>query len=228
MQKRIWIILGSIAAFLFIALVGFSSGCGRTLPSEKTIDVPFTSQAPAGDWSEPWQNACEEASIYMISSFYAGDEIKQAQAIQRIHEIFVAKAENFTVSKDESLQTIADLIDTLDLPIDTRIVYDPTTEQLKTELALGNPIIVPVYAPQLSSVYSVAGGADYHVIVLVGYDDTDETFLINDPGTAGGEGMLIPYDTFMNAIHDLNANDYLAGKKAVLFTQQQTALDWFE
>lgn len=27
------------------------------------LAVPFTSQAPTGDWSEPWQNACEEASF---------------------------------------------------------------------------------------------------------------------------------------------------------------------
>ncbi|HLD20852.1 MAG TPA: C39 family peptidase [Patescibacteria group bacterium] len=225
MKRKIAI---NASRYFLVGLVIFLSGCGRTLPTEKTIEVPFTSQAPAGDWSEPWQNACEEASIYMISSFYAGDEIKQAEAIQRIHEIFVAKAENFTVSKDESLQTITELIDTLDLPIDTHIVYDPTIDQLKTELSLGNPIIVPVYAPQLSSVYSVAGGADYHVIVLVGYNDTDEMFLINDPGTAGGEGVLIPYDTFMNAIHDLDVNDYLAGKKAVLFTQRETEFDWFK
>lgn len=210
-------------------LVGISimvSGCGK-LPPEKIIDVPFTSQAPTGDWSEPWQNACEETAIYMVSSFYADDEIKQEEAVKRIREIFVAKAEEFRVSADESLQTIADLIDTLDLPLKTRIVYDPTVDNLKTELTLENPIIVPVYAPALSSIYSAAEGADYHVVVLIGYDDADGVFIINDPGTSDGEGMRIPYDTFMNAIHDLNETDYLAGKKAVLFTSRQTELDWF-
>ena len=215
---------------LLPALLGLSvflSGCGAALPSEKTIDVPFTSQAPSGDWSEPWQNACEETSIYMVSSFYAGDKIKQAEATKRIREIFAVKAKDLTVSKDESLKTIAELIDTLNLPLKTHIVYDPTIDILKTELALGNPIIVPVYAPKLSSIYTASEGADYHVIVLVGYDDVDGVFVINDPGTSSGQGMRIPYDTFMTAIHDLNATDYLAGKKAVLFTEKQNGLDWF-
>ncbi|MFA6132348.1 MAG: C39 family peptidase [Patescibacteria group bacterium] len=211
---------------ILIGISVFLSGCGLTLPSKKEIEVPFTSQAPAGDWSEPWQNACEETSIYMVSSFYAGDEIKQTEATKRIREIFAVKAEDLKISKDESLQTIADLIAALDLPWKTHIFYDPTMDDLKTELALNNPIIVPVYAPALSSIYSIASSADYHVIVLTGYDDKDGVFIINDPGTSEGEGVRIPYKTFMNAIHDLNTADYQAGKKAVLFTEQQSWLDF--
>lgn len=214
-----------------LPLVGLSfifTGCGVALPSEKVIDVPFTAQAPAGDWSEPWQNACEETSIYMVSSFYEGDEIKKTEAIQRIHAIFVMKQKELQISKDESLQTIAELITTLELPLKTRIVYDPTIDDLKAELVLGNPIIVPVYAPELSPNYTAAEGADYHVIVLTGYDDADSVFVINDPGMTDGEGVRIPYDVLMNAIHDLNIKDYQAGKKAVLFTQQQRGLDWFD
>jgi len=212
---------------IIVGLAIFLSGCGLTLPSKKEIEVPFTSQAPAGNWSEPWQNACEETSIYMVSSFYAGDEIKQAEAIKRLREIFAVKAGDFKISQDESLQTIADLIDTLELPWKTHIVYDPTIDDLKTELTLNNPIIVPVYAPALSSIYPIASGADYHVIVLTGYDDSDGVFIINDPGTSNGKGIRIYYETFMSAIHDLNAVDYQAGKKAVLFTEQQDGLDWF-
>jgi len=212
---------------LVVDLAILLTGCGTKLPSEKKIDVPYTSQAPSGDWSEPWQNACEETSIYMVASFYAGDEIKKAEAIVRIREIFAAKVkEGFRVTKDESLQTIAELIDALELPWRTRIVYDPTADDLKTELVLGNPIIVPVYAPKLSSIYSAAEGADYHVVVLTGYDDADNVFIINDPGTSSGEAMRIPYEQFIIAIHDLNATNYLAGKKAVLFTERKSGMEW--
>ena len=31
--------------------------------------VPFTSQAPFGDWSHPWQEFCEEASVVMAAHF---------------------------------------------------------------------------------------------------------------------------------------------------------------
>jgi len=213
-------------ARLAIVLLGalMLSGCGE--PPKANVEVPFTSQAPAGDWSEPWQNACEETSIYMVSSFYANDSIKRDEAVAKIKEILKVKNQEIKVSKDESLATISQLIVDLDLPWTTEIVSDPTKEQLKTELAAGRPIIVPVFAPDLKNPKSAS--PDYHVLVLTGYDDTKGEFIINDPGTSSGEGLRIPYDTFMNAIHDLDSKNYKAGKKAVLFTKQKSWIDWFK
>lgn len=34
------------------------------------LDVPFTSQSPDGNWKQPWQDACEEASIFMVNRLY--------------------------------------------------------------------------------------------------------------------------------------------------------------
>ncbi len=216
---------------ILVSVIGATlllSGCGSpALPSEANVDVPFTTQAPAGDWSEPWQNACEETSIYMVASFYAEDDIKRDEAILRIREIFKTKHEEFKVSKDESLATIAELIQKLDLPWSARLVYDPTIDDLKAELAAGRPIIVSVYAPALEKSFYVVNDIQYHVLVLVGYDDADGTFIVNDPGTQFGEGLRFPYATFMDAIHDLNPEDYEAGKKAVLFSEvNKTWEDW--
>jgi hypothetical protein len=211
------------AKLFLIASVGLLllPGCG--LPAKKQIDVPFTSQAPAGDWSEPWQDACEETSIYMVSSFYQDDPIKRDEAIAHIKEILAVKNSTFKVSHDESLEEIAALIKTLGLPWDTEIKYDPTEEDLKGEVAKNRPVIVPVYSPSLWSATYHGGGADYHVLVLTGYDDKAGVFIVNDPGSGSGEGIRFPYKTFMNAIHDLNAKNYKAGTKAVLFTH---AVDW--
>jgi len=203
------------------------AGCGKP-PSSAAIEVPFTSQAPTGDWSQPWQDACEETSIYMVSSFYAGDAIKRDEAVRRIREILQVKDEKIRVSKDESLATIAQLIDDLDLPWTVRLVADPTAEDLKTELAAGRPIIVPVYAPALGNPYYVKPAPDYHVLVLTGYDDKDGVFVVNDPGTKSGQGLRFPYARFMGAIHDLDPKDPRAGRKAVLFTEVDGLRAWFE
>lgn len=212
-NKKKIIVFSLIAVFIIlVALVVYA----KKLPDKKEINVPFTSQAPAGDWSEPWQDACEETSIYMVSSFYNNDQIKRDQAIQQIKQIFAVKNKDFKVSKDESLQTIADLIKALGLPWTTTIVYGPTLDQIKTELAANRPIIVPVFAPALTN----TDGPDYHVMVLIGYDDDKKEFIVNDPGTKNGQAIRFPYDKFMGAIHDLDAKDYQAGKKAVMFTQQ--------
>ena len=109
--------------FLLLAALALA-GCGKP-PSSAAIEVPFTSQAPTGDWSQPWQDACEETSIYMVSSFYAGDAIKRDEAVRRIREILQVKDEKIRVSKDESLATIAQLIDDLGLPWTVRLVADP-------------------------------------------------------------------------------------------------------
>lgn len=194
----------------------------KPLPKEANVDVPFTAQAPVGNWSEPWANACEETSVYMVSSFYAEDEIQRDEAVKKIREIFDTKSEDIQVSRDESLATIEELIKTLGLPWNTTLKADPTIDDLKTELAADRPVIVPVYAPQLNNPHYT--GVEYHVLVLVGYNDADGTFIVNDPGTQYGEEQRFAYDIFMNAIHDLNAGDLAAGKKAVLFTSRQ--LDW--
>lgn len=218
---------------IFISITVFIAGCG-ILPSAKNtdaplsptknIDVPFTSQAPAGNWSEPWKNACEETSIYMVSSFYADDTIKRDEAIKRIKEIMVAKNAEFQISHDESLQKISELITLLDLPWETEIVENPSIEDIKKQLANNQPIIAPVFAPTLGI---TEDGPDYHVMVITGYDDVTNEFIVNDPALKNGKGIRFEYDIFMTAIHDLNQANYKAGDKALLFTKPKSGTDWF-
>jgi hypothetical protein len=206
-----------LAYVTLLAVPLLLSGCGK-LPEQKTVDVPFTSQAPEGNWSEPWQNACEETSVYMVSSFYKDDEIKRAEAVKQIKEIFAVKNKEFQVSHDESLETISELIKALDLPFTTKIVLDPKVDDLKGQLVKDRPVIVPVFAPALGT---YKDGPDYHVMVLVGYDDKTGEFIVNDPGSSSGQGLRYKYDKFMNAIHDLDQTKYTNGKKAVLFTEEK-------
>lgn len=207
--------------FIFISLN--LVGCG-ILPSSKNIDVPFTSQAPAGNWSEPWKNACEETSLYMVSSFYAGDTIKQAVAIKHIKEIIVAKNKEFSVSADESLEKISELIKLLGLPWQTEIVVNPSIDDIKQQLAKNQPIIAPVFGPALKN---LVDGPDYHVMVITGYDDKTNEFIVNDPAMKKGKGARFDYSLFMNAIHDLNSSNYRAGQKALLFTRPSVGVNWF-
>jgi hypothetical protein len=206
-----------------LILTTFITGCGKKeLPPSANISVPYTSQAPTGNWSEPWKNACEETSIYMVSSFYADDPIKRDEAIKHIKEIIAAKNKEFQVSADESLEKISELIKLLGFPWSTEIVEDPTLEQIKEQLASNQPIIAPVFAPAL---HYTAGGPDYHVMVMTGYDDKTGEFIVNDPALK--KGMRFKYDVFMKAIHDLDQKNYKTGKKALLFTKKDTPFDWF-
>ncbi|KKQ28049.1 MAG: hypothetical protein US42_C0002G0004 [Candidatus Magasanikbacteria bacterium GW2011_GWC2_37_14] len=208
---------------IFVFIIAYLAGCG-ILPASKNIDVPFTSQAPAGNWSEPWKNACEETSIYMVSSFYADDTIKRDEAIKHIKEILAAKNKEFQISKDESLEKISELIALLGLPWKTEIVVNPSLEDIKKQLVDNQPIIAPVFAPAL---HYTAGGPDYHVMVITGYDDSTNEFIVNDPALKNGKGIRFDYDVFMKEIHDLNQTNYKAGKNALLFTKQEEGISWF-
>jgi len=160
----------------------------------------------------------------MVNSFYANDTIKRDEAIKRIKEILTAKNKEFQISKDESLEKISELITLLGLPWKTEIVENPTLEDIKKQLINNQPIIAPVFAPALN--YS-AGGPDYHVMVITGYDDKTSEFIVNDPALKNGKGIRFDYDIFMKAIHDLNQINYKAGKNALLFTKPNEGIDWF-
>ncbi len=191
------------------------------MPTED-LEVPFTSQSPDGNWSEPWQNACEETSILMVDNFYQDENLNIEEEKKRILEILKTKKDTVKVSKDESLTTISDLINSLDLNWTSSIKKNPTIDELLQELANNRPIIVPILAGEVPTPYY--DGVNYHVIVLVGYDQEKGVFKVNDPGTQYGENISYNYETLMNAIHDLNQKDYEAGEKRVLFTKPKGVL----
>ncbi|MFA7286224.1 MAG: C39 family peptidase [Patescibacteria group bacterium] len=189
-------------------------------PVAKEIDVPFTSQAPEGKWQEPWQNACEEASIVMIQNFYKDEGLTVEKARQQILAVFQLKKDTAPASKDESLERIAEIINSGDLIWKARVVNDPSLEDIKTELTSNHPIIAPVYAPLLNNPNYTGSGPDYHVIVITGYDDATNEFITNDPGTEAGKNYRYAYDVLLSALHDYLANkEYTAGPKRVLFTE---------
>lgn len=57
----------------------------KILPNFVKIPVPFTAQAPTGNWSDVKQgNGCEEASILMAYSWVMGKEIDKEVARNEI------------------------------------------------------------------------------------------------------------------------------------------------
>jgi hypothetical protein len=205
---------------LLLALVTLV-GCGNAPREASHLAVPFTSQAPAGDWSEPWQNACEETSIAMVDAFYSGRTFDAESAPARIKEVLATKERTSGASDDESTATIAAIVSELDLAWYGETRTNVTADDLRRELADGHPVIVPVYAPALGVSYADAGAVDYHVLVLTGYDAEADAFIANDPGTQQGEGVRFPVRTFMAAIHDLDQEHYERGPRSVLVTRKK-------
>jgi hypothetical protein len=205
------------AFFVAWVLLLVGAGCGE--PKTLTLDVPFTSQAPEGDWSDPWQNACEEASIAMVDAYYAREAaLAPRKAAEDILRIFNVKNGSLGPSADESAETIVRMVEALGLDWTARVSADPAVETLEAELDAGHPVIAPVFAPILHNRIEAPGEPDYHAVVLIGYDRDRREFIVNDPGTASGKGLRFGYDLVMDAIHDLHPEAYRAGRKAVVLT----------
>jgi len=212
------IVFRGIVIIFFLVLAGF--GMYNVLPESIRIEVPFTSQAPGGVWTEPWQNACEEASIIMIDNFYKGDMLTKEEARDEILSVFELKESVIGTTKDESMETVAQIINSSNLVWAAVVVNNPKIQHLKDELAKGRPIIAPVYARVLDNPYYSGEGPDYHVVVMTGYDDVTGEFITHDPGTERGENFRYSYQKFYDAISDyLSSEEYGEGPKRVLFTR---------
>lgn len=213
MKKIYLIILSIILSLSFIKPV--------LATSTKKLPVPFTTQAPNFNWGQPWQDACEETAIAMVDYFYSNKKFTPASAEKSILEIINAKNNFIGKSLDENAKTIIDIINGF-LAWEAYLVKNPALEQLKNEIDNGRPIIVPVHGKYLRNPYFRNGGPDYHSIVISGYDDEKNEFIVEEPGTRRGLDFRYSYDTIMNAMHDfLPGLQTKFGEKIAIFTNEK-------
>jgi len=104
-------------------------------------------------------------------------------------------------SLDESAEKMAGLANAY-MPWEAHVVTNPTLGQIKREIDLGQPVIIPAYAKELQNPYYNSDGLDYHVFVISGYDDTAQEFIVQEPGTWRGHNQRYSYVTVMSAMHD--------------------------
>jgi hypothetical protein len=83
-------------------------------------------------------------------------------------------------------------------------------------------VIVPVHGQSLNNPHFRGDGPPYHVIVISGYDDQAQEFIVQEIGTMYGEDYRYKYSIVMNAMHDfLPNNQTINGRQVAIFTQKQ-------
>jgi len=201
----------------FLAIGAGALAAPVAMHAATTLPVPFTSQAPFSDWHEPWQNACEEATIVMVDSFYKQKTLEPEGARQALLDIFRIKNNTFGWSLDEDADTIAELINAY-LPWEASVAVSPTVEQIKQEIDAGRPVIIPAYGKALYNPHFKNGGPIYHTVVISGYDDAARMFITQEPGTRHGLDFRYSYDRIMNAMHDFVPGNTANGRRVAIFT----------
>ncbi len=168
------------------------------IPSEGNIAVPFAAQAPHGNWNDPYQEACEEASVIMLDYFIRNLPLTPDQANREIVQLVTWEYSN-GYTYDVNIESLADIVRKY-YKYTARVSEHVTADSIMYEIAKGNPVIVPVAGRMLGNPYFSGEGPWYHMLVITGYDK--KYFITNDPGTKRGKGYKYKHDVLVEAIHD--------------------------
>lgn len=178
--------------------------------------VPFTSQAPFGDWSEPYKNFCEEASIAMVAHFIWG--VPLSSKIADLEMRIIQKFEQLVFGRaiDNNAEDVALVLKTLYGFKNVFIKEISSEKDIIGQLDTGKVLIAPVAGRMLKNPYFTPPGPIYHILVIKGYDEVKKTFITNDPGTRRGENFSYGQKLLYEAIHDWNGGKVMGGKKMVV------------
>ncbi len=173
------------------------------------LKVPFLCQAPYGNWSQPWQDACEEAAIIMVAGNPEGQEILKMVKFQK---------EKYGGHYDLTAKQMAQLVKDYYGIKNVEVKYDISIQDIKDELDKGNPVIVPAAGRMLPNPFYTPPGPVYHALVIIGYNDMTGEFVTNDPGTRRGKNFRYKYDVLYDAIHDWTGSkaSIQSGRKVII------------
>lgn len=182
---------------------GINSPPERTLAQKIVLDVPFTAQAPFGNWADARQDyGCEEAAILMAMYWVYGKDLPLDKAEKEIVAISDFEQENYGDFHDTSTLDTLKVLKAYFKYENAFAKFDIGIEDIKTELASGNIVIVPLDGTKVDNPYYTPPGPAKHKVVIRGYDDDTQEFITNDPGTKRGEGYRYNYQILENAIVD--------------------------
>lgn len=186
-----------------------------TLKAEVNLKVPFLLQAPKQNWVQPYEDACEEASLIMVDAYYDGrtSNFGPDEGIRVIDEVVAFEDETYGYNKDT---TADDVANTAKVHYGRNAkVMEATEENIKNALNQGYPVIVPAHGKALLNPNFRNGGPEYHMLVIKGYNK-DGSWITNDPGTRNGPDYVYPKQRLLDAIHDFNKDDMKKGRKVVI------------
>lgn len=187
----------------------------QTVPEKFLLDMPFYSQAPFSNWDKIHEEMCEESSLlnaglYLLGKKLSGDNFeKELEKIKKLEEKELGDYKSNNVSE---IKQISDTY--FERKIQSKIIDDPTAEQIESEISQNHPIIVPLSGREIGNPNFTPPGPLYHMLVIKGYDG--QNFITNDVGTRKGNSYTYRKGVIMKNMHDWNEKDIHLGEKRVL------------
>jgi hypothetical protein len=155
----------------------------------------------------------------MVDYYYKNKTLDKETAEKEILGMVDFQNERYGDYKDSNMEQLKQLAEDYFGIKKGRIIEDPKIEELKEILANNQPVIVPAAGRLLGNPFFTSPGPLYHNLVLIGYDDTKQVFIVNDPGTRRGENYEYDYEVLMKAIHDFpgSKEDIEQGARRILY-----------
>jgi hypothetical protein len=165
------------------------------------LAVPFSAQAPYGDWSLPYGETCEEASALLVDSFYQDAKLTPEIVKQELLKIVAWENKTFgyyehTTAK-ETARILKEYFDYKRVDVN----YDIFLADIKAQIMAGRPVIVPLAGRLIGNPYYRQPGPIYHMLVIKGLTK-DGDFITNDVGTRRGYNYVYNANVLYDAIHD--------------------------
>ncbi|MFA7088139.1 MAG: C39 family peptidase [Patescibacteria group bacterium] len=167
------------------------------------LSVPFTSQAPLGEWQDERQeDGCEETVALMAMSWVRNDNARDKNEWRTQ----ILKLSDWEKSKYGEDRDVA-LFDMLVWIFgdyfshgNVAIKSVRTADDILMELEKGHLVLTPMDGQALKNPYFTPPGPERHMILIKGYDYDAGEFITNDPGTRRGENYRYSSAVIFKAI----------------------------
>ncbi len=195
------------------------------IPKQLIIDVPYINEAPDGNFSGNWKDACEEASMIMVEKYYSGIKaVSISEAKNAMQKLFDYQDKIYGSNHNSDAVRTTEIIKNV-LSYNAEIKTNPTIRNIKNQIINKQPVISLHYGFDLKNpnIPFAVNGSYYHMMVVVGYDDKTSEFIVHDDGDQkNGANYRYGYDLFMNSLHDyVYATNKTNGPARVIFTSKK-------
>jgi Peptidase_C39 like family len=174
------------------------------LPDRVLLQVPFTKQAPLGNWAAH-QESCEAANLTMLRFYWSGNR----------SVVLDPKTADGYIRTIDSWKPQPDLNDKMMGQLAQRHwgyayeILPNNPDVIAEQLAQGRPLLAEVrthglgnpHYPGYANHFEETGWSVPHFVTIIGYDKTG--VWLNDPGITLGRGYHITYAQLTHAIADL-------------------------
>ena len=174
--------------------------------------VPFSAQAPLGEWSDPrQQDGCEEASALMAVSWARGDNPSPEEFKATITAMSDWELDQFGYYIDTGINDTAErLIKTYLGHTKYEVQRSVNTDDLITALEAGSIALVPINGQVFEPFHYTPPGPARHMIVVHGYDPAQQLFSVHDPGTSQGANLQVTEEVMERSWRDYASGNQVA------------------